>query len=135
MEYRTVFYIKCLKQIEIGCKPMTEDYIEQRRRYVQQIRESFQDEASMKKQPAYISHSDWEKEEADTVGSAAFWKVKVILSVMLFAAFVFCDRTDVKLFQLSPQTITEKIQENNILPKDENWKEQVQTFLENNLKF
>ena len=111
---------------------MTEDYVEQRRRYVQEVRHSFADNPSSRKPAAYINQQELQKEEIDTVGTAVFWKVKVILSVMLFAAFVLCDRTGMDLFRYTPKMIVDQIQKNDTIPFEKDLNKQLQNIL--NLK-
>lgn len=100
---------------------MTDEYVEQRRRYVQEVRNSFADTDTkkQKKSGGLYAGSEWEREEEelDMVGSSAIWKVKLILSVMLFAAFVLCDRTGTKLFSMETDTILEKLSQNQKLPE------------------
>jgi len=99
---------------------MTDEYVEQRRRYVQEIRNSFSDmdTTKQKKGSGLFMGSEWEREEEpEMVGSSAIWKVKLILSIMLFAAFVLCDRTGTKLFSMETNTIVEKISQNQKLPE------------------
>lgn len=111
---------------------MTEDYVEQRRRYVQEVRHSFADNSSSRKPVAYINQPELEKEEIESVGSAVFWKVKIILSIMLFAAFVLCDRTGMDLFQFKPQMIVDQIQKSYKTPFEKDFNKQMQNIL--NLK-
>ena len=99
---------------------MTDEYVEQRRRYVQEVRNSFSDmdAKKQKKSSGLFVDSGWEsEEETDLAGNSAIWKVKLILSVMLFAAFVLCDRTGTKLFSMETDTIVEKISQNQKLPQ------------------
>ena len=100
---------------------MTDEYLEQRRRYVQEIRNSFSEEdLSRQAKGARLragAELEREEDELDTVGSSAVWKVKLILSLMLFAAFVLCDRTGTKLFSMNTDTIAEKVGEDQKLPK------------------
>lgn len=111
---------------------MTDDYVEQRRRYVQEVRHSFSDDSRTKKPVAYISQQDVEQEEIETVGNAVFWKVKIILSVMLFAAFVLCDRTGMDVFHFKPQMIVDQIQKSYTTPFEKDFNKQIQNIL--NLK-
>lgn len=100
---------------------MTDEYLEQRRRYVQEIRNSFSEEDASRQAKGVRLRAGVELErdedELDTVGNSAIWKVKLILSIMLFAAFVLCDRTGTKLFSMNTDTIAEKVSENQTLPK------------------
>ena len=98
---------------------MNNDYLEERRRYIQQVRNSFakEDSGSQARNIRFRAGAEWEREEEQgEVGATAVWKVKIILSVMLFAAFVLCDRTDSELFSLKTETIVEKIGEDAKIP-------------------
>lgn len=97
---------------------MTDDYIERRKRYVQEIRKSFADrEAESSSLSGFHAKTEnTYEDELETVGEAAIWKVKILLAVMLFAAFVFCDRTDSEIFSMKTDTIIQKIGENPKLP-------------------
>ena len=108
---------------------MTEDYVEQRRRYVQEVRHSFADNPSVRKPTAYINQQELQKEEIETAGTAAFWKVKVILSIMLFAAFVLCDRTGMEIFHYKPQMIVDQIKKTNTLHFEKDLSKQMQSIL------
>lgn len=111
---------------------MIDDYVEQRRRYVQEVRHSFADKDNGRKPVAYISQPEVERGEIETVGNAVFWKVKIILSVMLFAAFVLCDRTGMDVFHFKPQMIVDQIQKSYTTPFDSDFSKQIQNIL--NLK-
>lgn len=114
---------------------MTDDYVEQRRRYVQEVRHSFADNTTARKPVAYISQPEVESEEIDTVGTGVYWKVKTILAVMLFAAFVLCDRTGMDVFHFKPQMIVDQIQKSYTTPYEKDLNKQMQNILnfKNNL--
>lgn len=102
---------------------MTEDYVEARKRYVQEIRSSFPKEDTGRAAVHARLHADVIEEHADnleTVGAGALFKVKLLLAAMLFVVFVLCDRTNTKLFSMSTDTIVEKIGQNQKLPKQVN---------------
>lgn len=93
---------------------MNEQYIEDRRRYIQQVKQSFDNQSEKKN----TYEDNWEKEEVE-VSNLSFLKVRILLAIILFAAFVLCDRTDTKLFQYTSAQITDKIEENINIDMDQ----------------
>ncbi len=108
---------------------MTDEYVERRRRYIQEVRNSFSDRKDGTKKEQLFGGSLQTDAEADTVGSFAVWKVKILIAIMLFAAFVFCDRTDTPLFSMSTDAIVEQLKENDLLPMAKKTLEQIQGYL------
>ena len=91
---------------------MTESEMQERRAYIQAVRDSFSDASSHT--PSRQSYA-WEEGADEVVGRSAFWKLRLLLSIMLFAAFVISDRTNTPLFSLTTDTLTDKICENQLL--------------------
>lgn len=98
---------------------MTDDYAETRKRYVQELRNSFAKEDTGRaavharlQAGAIEEHVD----SLETVGSGALFQVRLLLAVMMFAAFILCDKTDTKLFSMTTDTLAEKVSENQKLP-------------------
>lgn len=108
---------------------MIEDYVEQRRRYIKEIRNSFEENPGAENRSVYFRSNDQAADEPDTVGSAVFWKLKIVLSIMLFAAFVLCDRTGMKIFTLSAQTIAGQIEKNTFFSSKNDLTDQVKEIL------
>lgn len=91
---------------------MTESEVQERRAYIQAVRDSFSDASS---HTASRQPYTWEEKEEEVVGRRAFWKLRLLLSIMLFAAFVLSDRTKTPFFSLTADTLTDKICENQLL--------------------
>lgn len=74
-----------------------------RKAYIQNIRKSF-DSPGRK--------YEFEK-ETDTKGEAqegfSFFKVRLLIAALLFAAYIYCDRADVVVYDVSAKDVTEKI--------------------------
>lgn len=102
---------------------MAEETVEARRSYIKSVRDSFEDK---EKQGRYDAHTAGgsravrlreqgrTEEEADPAlaGSGSMFRVRLLLSVFLFAAFVFCDKTGEKLVTLTTEEIYEKLSQN-----------------------
>lgn len=113
---------------------MTEDSINQRRRYVQEIRNSFGDNQPSSRSNRNHLQAEWEREEElEKVGSSVFWKVRIIFSILIFAAFVLCDQTGYKFFSLSTDTITTMIEKNMNTDSGGALIKQIQTYLNDKL--
>lgn len=59
------------------------EYAQARKQYVEEVRRSFLHNTR---------EDDYEERESDS-GSASFWKIRLLIAVCIFAAFVLCDRT------------------------------------------
>ncbi len=74
-----------------------------RRAYIQSVRKSFD---------APGREYEWKK-EADTKGEAmegfSFFKARLLIAALLFAAYVFCDRTDRALYHVTMKQISDEI--------------------------
>lgn len=77
-----------------------------RKAYVQSVRKSF-DTPNHK--------YEWEG-ISDTKGEAAdcfsFFKVRLLIAVFIFVAYILCDQTNTMFYQYSTEEIAEKIAEN-----------------------
>lgn len=78
--------------------------VDNRKKYVQRIRSSFdgQDMAC------------WEQ-DMDTQGEAgegfSFFKIRMLLALLLFTAYILCDQTNTKFYQYSTKDIAKIIEE------------------------
>lgn len=75
------------------------DYAQARKQYVEEVRRSFHHE-----QP-----DDYEEESDASVRS--FFKVRLLIAVCIFVAFVLCDRTNSKFYSYSTDEIVSMIQQ------------------------
>lgn len=84
---------------------MRREDVDNRKKYVQKIRSSFEDK----------KYAHWE-EDQETKGEApdsfSFFKVRLLLAVFIFAAYVLCDQTGTKFYLFSTEDVAEKIEEN-----------------------
>lgn len=74
---------------------MYQDQIEKRRAYISKMRQSFE----VSDEPAQVGNFVWTK-------------VRWLISIFLFVAFVFCDRTKSDFLAFKPDTVYEKLEEN-----------------------
>ena len=77
--------------------------VEARRAYVQRVRQSF-DQPGRK--------YEFEKEQAATEqenDDFLFIKIRFLIAVLIFAAYVFCDQTGTMIYQFSTDEVAEKI--------------------------
>ena len=98
---------------------MINEYAEARKRYVQEVRNSFSAEDTGRAAVHARLHAGVIEEHADSLketGTKGLVYVRLLLAGMLFAAFLFCDRTDTKLFSMTTDQLAEKISENQKLP-------------------
>lgn len=92
---------------EMECS-MDRQTVERRREYVQNIRNSFYEENGMQKRETREVD-----DSAPEMGLAAALKLRIFLSVCIFAAFLGCMYTHTDLCGCSTQTITEMICDNH----------------------
>ncbi|MBO5303558.1 MAG: hypothetical protein J6A92_05865 [Lachnospiraceae bacterium] len=78
-----------------------------RKAYIQNVRRSF-DDPQRKYEWEYNTDT---KGEADT-DSFSFFKVRLLIAVCIFAAYVLCDKTNTLFYQYSTKEVAEKIAEN-----------------------
>lgn len=84
---------------------MTANTLEERRRYINEIKASFQD-PSKSQQYQDISGGDG----ANDVSTAGFLRLRLLIAVALFAAFVYCDQNKVKIHTYTTDKVYEYIQ-------------------------
>ena len=87
---------------------MDRQTVKRRREYVQNIRNSFYEENGMQKRETREVD-----DSAPEMGLAAALKLRIFLSVCIFAAFLGCMYTHTDLCGYSTQTITEMICDNH----------------------
>lgn len=109
---------------------MTDEYVEQRRHYVQKVRDSFSEpkDGRTRRGAAFGAGAESE-DELETAGAFAIWKVKMLIAAMLLFAFVFCDRTNTPLFSVPTETIVKQLKENDLLPAMKKEIEKIQEYL------
>lgn len=74
------------------------DYAQARKQYVEEVRRSF-----------HYAGPDEYSDEADT-GTASFFKVRLLIAICIFAAFVMCDRTGSRFYSYTPDEIVSMLQ-------------------------
>jgi len=78
--------------------------VEERRRYVEQVKASFGSESGVKKDPMDFDTTD---EEANF----SFFKIKIFIAFLIFVAFVYCDQFNISYKNYKTNTVIEKLQE------------------------
>lgn len=77
--------------------------VDARKAYIQNVRKSFDSPGR---------RYEFEK-EPDTKGEAeggfSFFKIRLIIAALLFAAYIYCDRTNAVVYNVSTKEVTEKI--------------------------
>lgn len=86
---------------------MTVNSLEERRRYINQIKASFQDPGKSKQ---YQDVSGMGAEETEPVVSGLF-KLRLLIAAAIFAAFVYCDQNQVKIHTYTTKEVGRWIQE------------------------
>lgn len=84
---------------------MTANTIEERKRYINEIKASFHDPG----QSGRYGDISTGAATAETVGS--FWKVQLLTAVLIFATFVYCDQNQIKIGGYTTRDAYERIEE------------------------
>lgn len=87
---------------------MTTNSLEERRRYINQIKASFQDPAKSKQ---YQDVSGMGTETEVTLTATGFFKFRLLIAAAIFAVFVYCDQNQVKIHTYTTQEVCHWIQE------------------------
>lgn len=75
------------------------DYAQARKQYVEEVRRSF-------------NHAQPEEyEEEPQAGVASFFKLRLLVAVCIFAAFVLCDRTGSRFYNYTTEEIVSLLQQ------------------------
>ncbi len=75
------------------------EYAQARKRYVEEVRRSF-------------NHAQPDEyEEEPPAGAVSFFKVRLLIAVCIFAAFVLCDRTGSRFYNYTTQEVVELLQQ------------------------
>ncbi len=75
------------------------DYAQARKQYVEEVRRSF-------------NHARPEEyQEEPEAGTASFFKVRLLIAVCIFAAFVLCDRTGSRFYDYSTEEIVSMLRQ------------------------
>lgn len=79
--------------------------VDARRDYIQKIRKSFDSPER---------NYEWERgdETQGEAGSFSFFKLRLLIAVFIFAAYILCDQTGSMFYHYSTRDIAEKIEEN-----------------------
>lgn len=75
------------------------DYAQARKQYVEEARRSF----------GRMQEDDYETEELS--GGASFLKVRLLIAVCIFAAYVLCDRTGSRFYQYTTEEVVSMLRE------------------------
>ncbi len=75
------------------------DYAQARKQYVEEVRRSFQH-----------AQPDEYEEELQT-GTASFFKVRLLIAVCIFAAFVLCDRTGSRFYNYTTKEVVSMLKQ------------------------
>ncbi len=81
------------------------DYAQARKQYVEEVRRSFH-------------HADRDEYEMEPeAGAASFWKVRLLMALCIFGAFVLCDQTGNRFYHYTTDEIVDKITEEKFQPQ------------------
>lgn len=75
------------------------DYAQARKQYVEEVRQSFNQ----------VQPDEYEQEPVST--AATFFKVRLLIAVCIFAAFVLCDRTGSRFYHYTTDEIVSMLQQ------------------------
>lgn len=83
------------------------DYAQARKQYVEEVRRSFRQEED----------DDFQDELSGGTDSTAFFKLRILIAVCIFAAFILCDRTGSSFYNYSTDEIISMLQEQQLQPQ------------------
>ncbi|MCI8280463.1 MAG: hypothetical protein HFI76_01905 [Lachnospiraceae bacterium] len=83
---------------------MTTNTLEERKRYINQIKASFQEPG---KSNQYQDVAPGGEETAPAMG---YFKLRLLIAAVLFAAFVYCDKNHVNIYTYTTDQMCEYIQ-------------------------
>ncbi|MCI8890790.1 MAG: hypothetical protein HFH34_05475 [Eubacterium sp.] len=75
------------------------EYAQARKQYVEEVRRSFN----------HVQPDEYEEEP--TVRAVSFFKVRLLIAVCIFAAFVLCDRTGSRFYNYTTDEVVELLQQ------------------------
>ncbi len=75
------------------------DYAQARKQYVEEVRRSFHQ----------VQPDEYEEEPA--AGTLSFFKVRFLIAVCIFAAFVLCDRTGSRFYNYTTKEVLSMLQQ------------------------
>lgn len=94
---------------------MTDHYIDERKRYIAEVKKSFQTSYGN----SIYQDDDFDyKEEASSFSS---FKFKFMIAIFLFCLYLYCDYTGTKVGQYTTRDIVDTISENEFYQKLENY--------------
>lgn len=97
------------------------DYAQARKAYVEEVRRSFQ-------------HEDPDNyDEGQYSGEASFFKVRLLIAVCIFAAFILCDRTGSRFYNYTTEEVVSMLQEEKFQPQLDSIREAWTMLTEKNL--
>lgn len=85
---------------------MRMEEVNARKTYIQNVRKSFD---------SPNRNYEWEKEpitEGEAADGFSFFKVRLLIAVFIFIAYVLCDQTNTLFYQYSTKDVVEKIAQN-----------------------
>ncbi|MCI9611998.1 MAG: hypothetical protein HFH33_08240 [Eubacterium sp.] len=74
------------------------DYAQARKQYVEEVRQSFK----------HVQPEEYEEDPG--AGTASFFKVRFLIAVCIFAAFVLCDRTGSRFYNYTTKEIVSMLE-------------------------
>lgn len=86
---------------------MTTNSLEERRRYISQIKASFQDPGKSRQYQDIPGMGA----EGDQPAALGFFKLRLLIAAAIFAAFVYCDKNQVKIHTYTTKEVSQWIQE------------------------
>lgn len=88
---------------------MTEDSVEARRAYIQSVKDSFDQENRRGGRNAAGAGGG---EDDVIAGMGSMFKVRLLISAFLLAAFIFCDRTGERIASYTTEEVYARLEEN-----------------------
>ena len=88
---------------------MTAKTLEERRRNINKIRESFKDPGKSERYGDIAYGSSGE----ELPMASGFFRLRLLLAAALFAAFVYCDQNQVKIFSYTTQEVGQFIHQSS----------------------
>lgn len=81
------------------------EYAQARKQYVEEVRQSFN----------HVQPDEYEEDAG--AGAASFFKVRLLIAVCIFAAFVLCDRTGSRFYHYTTKEIIAMLEKEQFQPQ------------------
>lgn len=79
--------------------------VDARRAYIESARRSFD-----ARNGSYEFEKEPEHKKGEASDELSFFKIRFVIAALLFAAYIFCEKTDASVYDMTAKKISEKIE-------------------------